>query len=933
MATTLVTPLTQLPSGTSLPIIDHIDLDDTQMFLGMLKSPFGPLPLTKVEMSTDIIDLVSTTKLTQHFVNDTDTDLEVSYVFPLPNRAAVTSFKATLAKRKIVGILKERARARQDYDAAVAKGQRAAITEQERSDVFTTRVGNIAPGESTAVTLTVVTPLQVEDGQATFRFPMVVAPRYTAGNPSATAPASDFATPVTDTDQVPDASRLAPPRLTTDQPRPSLNAKVTIHATDLQATDLHSSMPNLTKRDKTTGPLTVVLDPNTAMDRDLIIRFNIPPTFVHSALIVEDWAKPTAKSQSKAKSGVKSTLKTQGCTTVGELSDQPSPDQEGTWSLTLVPPPTTATPRRQVVIVLDRSGSMSGWKMIAARRAAARIIDSLSGTDTFAVIAFDNTIAYSPAPDILSSDTADQPPSPRLIPASDRNRFAATRWLSGLEARGGTEMTQPLLAATALLNSHLPTERVIVLVTDGQISGEDQLLGQLSAQLGNTRVHTVGIDRAVNAGFLDRLAKLGSGHSTLVESEDRLDEVMVNLHRRIVTPSLTDIQVSVLSSDSNIELIADTTTPARQPDAFAGIPCVLSGRYRRNPGKIGRVRFRVTATSHAGSVNYTLTPTLSHISAPTTIWARAHIAELEDQYVTAPSSKKSTLEAAIVGTSIAYGILSRFTAFVAIDKKSRNITDMRRVTQPVESPSGWINTAALNSAGPISAHMTMRHVVAQSNAYSLTEQLDNLSVPAALFTPSWAIAGTAEGYGYAGPPSVPTSVVASKDAQPRGGQWGITTPPSNTPLATPAHPGYPASNQPPFAQPPIGNLRLIVTAQTLQLAIARFQINSGASQLAALKAAIESTITAAKDLLHQAPPAHGTTDPTALSERGEAVQVLLRVLQLCSDNVSGHPPKPPSKTKLEQLIQALNHAVTATQKAELPYSPANRTPASPDQDE
>lgn len=197
---------------------------------------------------------------------------------------------------------------------------------------------------------------------------------------------------------------------------------------------------------------------------------------------------------------------------------------EGTFTLTVVPEPAPAgAGAKDVVLVLDRSGSMTGWKMVAARRAAARIVDTLTSGDRFAVLSFDTVVEY---PEGLGEG---------LSEASDRNRYRAVEHLARLEARGGTEMLSPLERAVALL-ADSAGDRVLVLVTDGQVGNEDQILERTGAGLAGVRVHTVGIDRAVNAGFLGRLAGLGGGRCELVESEDRLDEAMEHIHRRIGAP-------------------------------------------------------------------------------------------------------------------------------------------------------------------------------------------------------------------------------------------------------------------------------------------------------------------------------------------------------------------------------------------------------------
>ena len=204
--------------------------------------------------------------------------------------------------------------------------------------------------------------------------------------------------------------------------------------------------------------------------------------------------------------------------------------------------------------------------MVAARRAAARIVDTLGERDRFAVLAFDNSIE---APPELGNV---------LVAGGDRNRFRAVEFLAGVAARGGTELAAPLQLAARLLGaSGEPRDRVLVLVTDGQVGNEDEILRRLAPSLAGVRVFTLGIDQAVNAGFLRRLAAVGGGCCELVESEDRLDEVMAKIHRRIATPVLVDV---TLTGDG---LDLTTVAPRRLPAVFAGAPLVVRARWRGRP--------------------------------------------------------------------------------------------------------------------------------------------------------------------------------------------------------------------------------------------------------------------------------------------------------------------------------------------------------------
>jgi Ca-activated chloride channel homolog len=619
---------------------------------GELSSASGErLPLKALSVEAAVVGMTATSTVRQRFANNGDTAIEATYVFPLPARAGVTDFVADLAGRRVVGVLKERGQARADYEQALVFGQRAAIVEEDRSDVFSVRVGNLGPGEEATIEMVLTGPLAFEDGEATFRFPLVIAPRYTTGTPlQGDQTGGGLAA---DTDAVPDASRVTPPRLSDADVRPDLDISLTVDDGGLAVSDLQASLPTAVleptepEEPSLVGPTRLRVEPGARADRDFVLRFRVDrQELSSSALLVPDADGPDAA--------------------------------EGTWSVTVVPPAETSGTPRDVVVVLDRSGSMEGWKMIAARRAAGRIVDMLDAADRFCVLAFDNVVE---AP----SDWADE--APGLVAASDRNRFAAASWLGSLAARGGTEMAEPLRKAVDVLattGTDFRRHASVVLVTDGQISGEDHLLRSLANRIGRTRVYCVGIDRAVNAGFLERLAALGNGRAELVESEDRLDEVMTRLARTIGRPSLTELRVSA----QGVELIDGTVTPNRPPDAFAGVPCVISGRYRGGTGSPDWGTLTVEADAPSGP--FTTALPVRRAPAATAvqkIWARAVVRDLEDEYASGGGDEELTER--LVAHSLGFGVLSRFTAFVAIDPERTDAGPLDEVVQPVEMPSGW----------------------------------------------------------------------------------------------------------------------------------------------------------------------------------------------------------------------------------------------------
>ncbi len=655
---------------TALPLLsetlptDHSADEDAG--LGCLVTTRGNLPLTAVDIDAHITGLLHTTRVRQTFTNPHDEPLEATYIFPLPDRAAVTAFRMEVGDRVIEGLLQERAEARRGYDEAISQGRRAAIAEEERPNVFTVRVGNLIAGDVATVELMLVGPLALDSGEATWRFPLVVAPRYIPGAPLPGASVGDGT--ALDTDAVPDASRITPPVLLPGFPNPvRLGVRIEVDSAGLPVGGLRSSLP------ADIDGSVITIRPGQRLDRDLVIRFDIGAETIGSSLVIED----------------------------------------GTFALTLVPPARaagTAKPR-DLVFVLDRSGSMQGWKMTAARRAVARMIDTLGGADRFAVLAFDDRVE--------TPSTLD----PGLVAATDRQRFRAVEYLATLDARGGTEMLAPLQQAVGLLaGSDLERERVLVLATDGQVGNEDQILGAISSDVADIRIFTVGIDTAVNDAFLRRVAAIGGGSSEVVESEDRLDEVMERIHRRISAPVLGNIKLQSLGGE-----IRDVT-PARLPALHEGAPLVVLGKATDESA----AALRVTGTDAAGRPwSVDLVAQKRGSAALTPVWARARIRDLEDEYVVAFGN--DAIEREIVRTSLDGHVLSRFTAFVVVDV--RVVTEggtPRKVTQPVDVPAGW---DMFDVASDVSGVYPARMAAGGGFGAAMAPPMPQASVPAAASMP------------------------------------------------------------------------------------------------------------------------------------------------------------------------------------------------------
>lgn len=652
--------------NTTLPLLSDAELnqfgsrsiaEDDRGF-GALRTASGHLPLESLDVHGRIDGLLARTVVRQTFVNAFDKPLEAAYIFPLPDRAAVTRFRMSVAGREIEGILEERGQAREHYAEAIARGERAAIAEEDRPGVFNLHVGNLMPGERATVELTLCGVLPYADGEVTYRFPLVVAPRYIPGRPLP-GPSVGEGTAV-DTDAVPDASRISPPVLLPGFPSPvRLSLAIELHGGAAEPSAVRSSLHAVQEQSSGEGRR-IRIQPGERLDRDFILRFRLGGAGVTSALTLH----PDADADADADAG-----------------------RGGTFALTVVPPsaPSDAPGRpRDVVFLLDRSGSMEGWKMVAARRTVAALIETLNDADRFAILVFDSTVER---PTTLPNG---------LAPADHRARFRASEYLAAIGARGGTEIAEPLDRGVTLLSSDSANDRdrILVLITDGQVGNEDQVLKLLGTRVKSIRIFAIGIDRAVNESFLRRLADSSGGACELVESEERLDEVMSAIRRRIGPPILEGLGLE----PDGLAIEPGELVPRRLPDLFPGSPLLILGRYRGRPS--GSITLRGTNAARVPSVQ-SVAAQVRENPAIAAAWARGQIRQLEDRYAIG-TGNRSALEKAIVQLSLRFQVLCRFTAYVAVDRSQAANPggQVHRITQPVEMPQGW-------AGGPVNALSTV----------------------------------------------------------------------------------------------------------------------------------------------------------------------------------------------------------------------------------
>jgi Ca-activated chloride channel family protein len=319
---------------------------------------------------------------------------------------------------------------------------------------------------------------------------------------------------------------------------------------------------------------------------------------------------------------------------------------------------------REMVFVLDCSGSMRGWPIAKAKEALRRCLKSLAPDDTFQIIRFSNNAsALGRAP----------------IPATRRNVAHGLRYADSLRGSGGTMMIEGIKAALDFPHDERRL-RIVSFLTDGYIGNEAQIFAAVQKKLGASRIFSFGVGSSPNRHLLEGLARLGRGAVAYVTLQGDSTEVVDRFYERAAHPALTDVKIEWG------KMAVKDVYPHRIRDLFAGRPILITGRFE------GEGRNTITVKGRAGGedVAYTIEVDLSAAAARhpgiTSVWVRTKLRELSDietQYASAE------LKEEITALSLTYGVQCKYTSFLAVDSLERTNGDHGvSVRQAVPVPVG-----------------------------------------------------------------------------------------------------------------------------------------------------------------------------------------------------------------------------------------------------
>jgi Ca-activated chloride channel family protein len=569
--------------------------------------------LQETDVAMDISGMTARVRVSQTFTNDSSEWREGIYVFPLPDDSAVNAMRMLTADREVIAKIREREEAHRVYAAARSEGRRAALTVQERPNLFTQRLANIGPGESITVELQYIQAVRYIDGRFNLRFPMTLTPGDTR------ADADTAAT---------DASLAG---VMTTSAADTLTMTIRLDA-GLKLARVGSTTHDMSVTALTPNGHTVLLQLRagvTRMDRDFELEWAPATTAAPQAAIFVD------------------------------------PRDEGTFMQVMVLPPhndaQTATLGREVIIVLDSSGSMDGASIVQAKQSVNLALNGLHDDDYFNVIDFDSSF---------------QTLFPASQPATRDNIQRGHAFVNAVEAGGGTDMLPALRFALTERPAVVAGQdllKQVVFVTDGAVANEDGLFTLIDATLGEARLFAVGIGSAPNSFFMRKAAELGRGTYTYINDTTQVTALMSALLRKLEKPVMADLSVEWPAG------VAAEYYPEKIPDLYLGEPLFVTARLSGSipaqqdilvsgavAGEAWQRELSIDTSSGGGSAGQPLTD-----SSLASYWARQKIDSLLNSAFSGNGDDpalKEHIRHQVLDIALPYQLLSPYTSFVAVEE-------------------------------------------------------------------------------------------------------------------------------------------------------------------------------------------------------------------------------------------------------------------------
>ena len=576
-----------------------------QMLLGTGAS--GELEAALIQSARvhfDISGMIATVTLEQTFRNNTEQWVEGVYAFPLPEQAAVRYMEMIIGERRIVGKIKEKSIAKKIYAEAKKAGKKASLVEQQRPNLFTNKVANIGPGEDITVRLEYVQTLAYSKGEFSLRFPTTITPRYMPDGGSQQAVVAKQQ--VLDIDSYLGWALPAVEGALRNRIEITASLDVGMPLAKIEA-DYHEI--TLTRKK---GLYDIELtEGGSEMDRDFVLHW-----------------KPVTGSAPNA----------------AIFTEQIGEDFYGL--LMLVPPELAASSEesvlaREMVFVIDTSGSMGGESIVQARQSLTMALAQLRPQDSFNIIEFNSQHRAL----FRASE-----------PASRHYLQKAGEFIRQLNASGGTEML-PALRAALTVSEERAGVRQVIFITDGAIGNERQLFEEIQSKLNDSRLFTVAIGSAPNSWFMRKAAQFGRGTHIHIGAPGEVAEKMQILFEQISTPLTVDIEITW---PDEVEAY-----PHRVPDLFQGQPVTVAFKF-----DAGQLSNKIEMSGQMASQAWFRALKLkgSDSSGVASVWAREKISALLDQKLMAKDEDEEQLREQVLNVALKHNLMSPYTSFVAVEE-------------------------------------------------------------------------------------------------------------------------------------------------------------------------------------------------------------------------------------------------------------------------
>jgi Ca-activated chloride channel homolog len=515
------------------------------------------LPLKDTRVDVAISGVIADVTVRQMYENRGQRPLHARYIFPASTRAAVYGMTMTVGDVRIVARIKEREKAKQEFETAKREGKSASLLEESRPNVLTMNVANVLPGDTIAVELKYTELLVPTDGAYEFVYPTVVGPRYSEKSTSQTSPADEFI--------------RAPYTHQGEAPRSEFHLTGVVSA-GMPIQELASPSHQLVSRPSAQGRAEIAVADSEVFsaNRDFILRYRL--------------------AGQKIGSGV---LLFQGT-------------DENFFLLMAEPPQAIAAdemPPREYIFVVDVSGSMNGFPLDTSKKLMGDLVNVLRPTDTFNIVVFaDGSEAFSPV----------------SLPATRPNLTRALQFVGRKDGGGGTRLRAALESAVAIPRQ--PTvSRSIVLLTDGYIEAERDVFEYVRSRLHEANFFAFGIGSAVNRYLIEGVAQAGLGEPFIVTDASEAPAAAAQLRRYIESPVLAGIDVKFSGFDAyDVEPRTIPDLFASRPIVVFGKWRGGAGGSIEISGKTGRELYR-TSIAVAPESSDTRHGALRHLWARTRI--------------------------------------------------------------------------------------------------------------------------------------------------------------------------------------------------------------------------------------------------------------------------------------------------------------------------